>query len=151
MRWTEKLKQEATEIIFARIREGESIRSILPPNTREENLPSQPTFFEWIGLDSDLAKQYARACEARADMIFEEILDIADDTGNDVTFDADGGKKVNNELVNRSRLRVDARKWILSKMNPKKFGDSTKVEHSTESGVTKIIIETAIETPPSSD
>jgi len=56
----------------------------------------------------------------------EEILEIADDGRNDTYETEDGAEKVNTDVINRSRLRVDTRKWLMSKLAPKKFGE--KVE-----------------------
>ena len=81
------------------------------------------TFYRWIEEDDAKSKQYARACTERADAIFEEILDITDNNALDVTIDDEGGYQVQGEIVQRSKLKVDARKWMLSKMNPKKYGD----------------------------
>jgi hypothetical protein len=77
-------------------------------------------------IDSQLSDQYVQACEERADSIFEEIIEIADNTTNDSII-TDKGEIPNNEWIARSRLRVDARKWAVSKMNPKKYGDKTDV------------------------
>jgi hypothetical protein len=109
--------------IISSIEDGNSLRATL----KFEGMPSSTTFYEWIDNDEQKALHYARACEKRADAIFEDIIDIADDASNDFTL-ADIGdgiqvEKFNSEHVQRSRLRVDARKWALSKMNPKKYGD----------------------------
>ena len=37
-------------------------------------------------------------------------------------------RQVNGEAIQRSRLRVDTRKWILSKMVPKKYGTKVTAE-----------------------
>lgn len=60
--------------------------------------------------------------EQRSESMFEEILEIADETSRD-TIDTETGEKANTEWISRSRLRVDARKWMLSKMVPKKYGE----------------------------
>jgi len=104
--------------ILLEIEEGASLRSIL----RRDDMPGRTVFFDWLNDSEDKANQYARACEKRADAIFEEILDIADGTSND-TIITDKGEVPNSEWMQRSRLRVDARKWMLGKMNPKKYGD----------------------------
>jgi hypothetical protein len=70
--------------------------------------------------------QYARAREAQADFLAEEILQIADDGEND-TYATENGPAVNHDVVQRSRLRVDARKWLASKLAPKKYGDKLAV------------------------
>jgi hypothetical protein len=86
------------------------------------------TIFENVLNSSEEKKaQYARARDERADKIFEEILEIADDSSKD-TIITDNGIVLNNEFVQRSKLKIDARKWYLSKMLPKKYGD--KVENT---------------------
>ncbi len=62
----------------------------------------------------------------------EDILDIADDGSNDLMTIQKGNTEYeieNKEVTNRSRLRVDTRKWLMSKMKPKKYGD--KIDHTT--------------------
>lgn len=71
----------------------------------------------------DFALQYARAKEMQSDMLVDEILQIADDGSNDTYKDDDGREKVDQDVIARSRLRVDSRKWIASKLKPKKYGD----------------------------
>lgn len=111
-----KIFNEIIEIIS---KEGKSLRQVL----RRKDMPSSQTFYKWIEEDSQKSKQYARACEERADAIFDEILDIADQSTHDKKILDDGKEVVDNEVVQRSRLKIDARKWVLSKMNPKKYGD----------------------------
>src|SRR3990172_1322488 len=120
-------KEKIFPIILSEIEEGASLRSIL----RREDMPTQKTFFDWIHNDEEKVKQYARACELRADTIFEEILEIADESNNDTIY-TDKGEIPNSEWMARSRLRVDARKWMLGKMNPKKYGEKMQQEHSGE-------------------
>jgi len=71
----------------------------------------------------DLVNQYAQAMTNRADVIFEEILSISDDGTNDTYVNELGVLTTNHDHIQRSRLRVDSRKWMLSKMLPKKYGD----------------------------
>lgn len=99
--------------------ENQSLRSALMLH----DMPDKNQFYKWIEDNKGFREQYARACEERADAIFEEILDITDNNALDVTVDEEGGYRVQGEVVRRSRLKVDARKWMLSKMNPKKYGD----------------------------
>ena len=86
--------------------------------------------------DENKLKQYAHAREAREDFIFEEILVIADETENDTAVISLGDDievtKVNNEAIQRSKLRVDTRKWMLGKMNSKKYGEKIQQELSGE-------------------
>lgn len=73
-----------------------------------------------------------RAREAQADLLAEQILQIADDGTNDTQTDDEGRVRVDQDVIARSRLRVDARKWLASKMAPKKYGD--KIEHTGADG-----------------
>ena len=120
--WTEQKKKDAIAVILERIENGESVRSVLSKLRDKDLLPSRKLFNEWLRDLSGLSDQYVRACVDRADSIFEEIIDIADDSSQDVIH-TEKGEVLNSEFVQRSKLRVDARKWAVSKMNPKKYGD----------------------------
>jgi hypothetical protein len=106
------------------IENGLSLRAVL----RKPETPSSQTFFKWIDKDEEKAKQYARATKLRADAVFDEILDIADNVGNDIITTPSGEEVVNNAVIARDRLRVDARKWAVAKMNPKKYGDKLELD-----------------------
>ena len=118
------------------ISEGNSLNSALELH----DTPAKDTFYKWI--DHKLLKepteeqiylcnkrfdQYARAKENRSTVIFEEILEIADRNDFDVIVDDEGKWRVNGEVVQRARLQIDARKWMLGKMQPKKYGDKIDV------------------------
>jgi hypothetical protein len=117
--------QDLADKICARLATGESLRTVC----KDEDMPCIQTIFNWFRLHKEFLDQYTRAKEESADAMVEEILDIADDGTNDwmESWDKDGdrtGWKLNGEHVQRSRLRVDTRKWIASKLKPKKYGDS---------------------------
>ncbi len=116
----ESIFKEICELIS---KEGLSLRAVL----RKDNMPEDHTFYKWLNKDDDKILQYTRACETRADKIFEEIVVIADDQEGDVYTNKDGVEATNHNVINRSRLRVDARKWVVSKMNPKKYGDKVDI------------------------
>lgn len=84
---------------------------------------------------NDYPDMYARAREARADKMAEEILEIADESRYDTIVDKEGNERMDSEYVQRSKLRVDSRKWLASKMFPKRYGDVTRLEGSTENPV----------------
>lgn len=117
-------------IICERMSEGLSLKTIC----KDETMPLARTVYEWIEGIQQFRHNYARATNERGAAIFEESLDIADDGSNDwmVREGKDGatGWALNGEHVNRSRLRVETRKWFLSRMDPKKYGDKQHVEHS---------------------
>lgn len=126
--WTQDKKDKAVEIIFTEMANGKSLRQILD---KDDTLPSRRLFYEWMAKDSVLSNHYEAISLLRADMMFDEMIEIADDGTNDfMTKEIGDGVEVqvlNSEHIQRSRLRIDARKWILSKMVPKKFGDKTDI------------------------
>ena len=121
MAYTEENKENIFSLICDELEKGYSLRSIL----RREDMPSSRTFFKWIDEDKEKVKQYERSLELRSEMLFDEIIEIADKQSEDVGEDENGNKVINHNIVQRNRLQIDARKWALSKMFPKKFGDKT--------------------------
>lgn len=90
---------------------------------------NERTVLEWLA-DSNKAEftqKYARAKEMQADVLAAEILEISDDQSKDIIA-GEYGESGNSAAVNRSKLRVDSRKWLASKLAPKKYGD--KIEHT---------------------
>jgi hypothetical protein len=96
---------------------------------------SSSAFFDLLNGNKELTEFYMRARDMQADYLADQILEIADDSSNDtVKFMKDGIQQEmeNKEWVNRSKLRVEARKWIASKLKPKKYGDKLEVDQKTE-------------------
>lgn len=122
-----EFSQELFDQICERIADGESLRAICA----SDGMPSKANVFRWLSANKDAADQYARAREAQADAIFDEILDIADDAQNDWMMRNRGGEdecyQLNGEHIQRSRLRIDARKWMAGKLRPKVYGDKLDV------------------------
>lgn len=123
-----EFSQEIADTICERIANGESLRSICA----NDDMPSQVSVFRWLAARDEFSKQYALAREAQADALFDEMLDIADDGRNDwmATKDDEGGSgwRANGEHIQRSKIRLDARKWMASKLQPKKYGDKITQE-----------------------
>ncbi|MGP2520470.1 DNA packaging protein [Pantoea ananatis] len=120
--------EELAETICLRLAEGESLRSVC----RDDGMPCKKTVLRWISRMPEFRAQYVRAKEEGAEAIAEEMFDIADDGTNDwmEKLDKDGeavGYQLNGEHVQRSKLRIDTRKWYLSKIMPKKYGD--RIQH----------------------
>ncbi|MFT5766640.1 MAG: hypothetical protein ACI9DH_000457 [Halioglobus sp.] len=86
-------------------------------------MPSLTTVMRWLADETkqEFLLHYAR--EAQADLLAAEILEIADDSSGDTITDKDGRTRVNDEFIARARLRVDSRKWLASKLVPKKYGN----------------------------
>jgi hypothetical protein len=125
--------QEVADAICARLAEGESLRAIC----RTEGMPSETRVRAWA-LDDvrGFSAQYARAREIGYQAMAEEIIAISDDSSGD-TIQTEQGERPNTEFVSRSRLRVDSRKWMLSKMLPKVFGDKLELQHKGRIAVAK--------------
>lgn len=118
--------QERFELIIERIEEGESLRSIL-----KDIHISQRTFFEWVDSDKELEKQYARAIEIRAETKFESI---ESDYMEEPQRDPESGR-IDSAWVALQRLKIDAKKWELSKLMPKKYGDRMELENKMSGSV----------------
>jgi hypothetical protein len=116
---------ELAAFICERISFGESVRKICD----DPDMPAASSIFKWLIEHKEFSEQYARAREAQMDAMVEEIIHIADDTSND-TIETEKGSYANNEWINRSRVRIDTRKWLMSKLAPKKYGDKLDIEHS---------------------
>lgn len=99
-------------------------------------MPSRTFVTDWLREDKDFADQYARAREDLLEHWADQIVAIADDSSCDwETRKRENGEEyevANPEVVNRARLRVDTRKWLMSKLAPRKYGD--KVEHTGANG-----------------
>ena len=142
-----KFTEEVATTILARVMAGESLRSVC----RDEAMPARSTVHLWLAANPSFSDQYVRACDVRADEVFDEMFDIADDARNDWMCrnhgEDDPGWVVNGEHVQRSRLRIDARKWALARMNPKKYGEKTTLAGDAESPVQVAVIERRIVDP----
>ncbi len=125
-----KYTPELAATICERIADGEPLRSVC----RDATMPDKSTVLRWLGNDenAEFRDQYAHAREMQADGLFEEALEIADDVSSDWTEYKDGKKVFDHERVQRSRLRVDTRKWAAGKLAPKVYGD--KLQHTGDGG-----------------
>ena len=127
-----EFSQDLFDEICEQIADGKSLRAIC----RQDDMPATSSVMRWIANSEKLQEQYARATDLRAENMFEDILDIADDGAND-WMEREGGEQVlNGEHVQRSRLRIDARKWVLSRMKPKKYGDKLDIDHGGNLNIT---------------
>ena len=137
MAYTQEKKDECFNWIIAHIEEGNSLISALNTN----GMPSTSTFYIWLEERDEegkltieaqeKSKRYACACEVRELKMLDEIIDIADKQSEDVMNVGDE-VIINHNVINRNRLQIDARKWALSKMNPKKYGDKADITSNGE-------------------
>jgi hypothetical protein len=119
--------EELADEICGLIRDGLPIREI----SLRDNMPPDRTIWRWLDEKPAFRQKYASAKEVQAERQAEELLEIADNGRNDWMErhqDGEAGLVPDHEHINRSRLRVDTRKWLMSKMLPKKYGDKTTTE-----------------------
>lgn len=96
-------------------------------------MPDCATVFAWMRRFPEFLKQYARAKEESADAMAEDILDIADtpQIGAVTKTKPDGSVETREgDMIEHRRLQVDARKWLASKLKPKKYGDRVDLTNS---------------------
>lgn len=125
---------EIAAAVCARLALGETLRSIC----RDEDMPPESTVRLWALDDvQGFAAQYARARDLGLDAMAEQCIEIADEAETTQKVGRDGETMevvFDSTAVARNRLRLDARKWLLSKMAPKRYGD--KLETVLSGGVT---------------
>ena len=103
---------ELAERICAELSDGRSLKRVCA----EDWAPSRMTVYRWIQAHKEFSDSYARARELQAEHWADELVDLADL--------ADDAQK--------ARLQIDTRKWVASKLLPKKYGERQQIEHSTD-------------------
>jgi len=143
-KYNEKLAEKICELIAT---SSMGLREICKTN----DFPDHATIRRWIKSNRKLNNEddkevgfcdlYARAKLEQADLLVEEMFDIADDGTNDweKRHHPDGSEyyALNAEHVQRSRLRVDTRKWAASKLHPNKYGDKQQIDHTNKGAAFK--------------
>lgn len=120
-----KYSPELADRICEQMALGKSLKSIC----KAEDMPALSSVFKWLKEHSEFSDKYAVACEERSEAMLEDILEISD-TGIDVV--KTGAEKKSGAYAQIVRLQVDTRKWYMSKMKPKKYGDKVDVTSGGE-------------------
>jgi hypothetical protein len=114
--------------ICDRLATGESLRSVC----RDETMPGRQAVVAWLSRDPSFFERYSRARLAGLDEIADQLIEIADA--------ADGGDEGSaaraSAQVQHAKLRIDTRKWLLSKLAPQRYGDRMQHEHTGDVVVT---------------
>lgn len=136
------MKRELFDAICADMETGLSLRK-----SCLKNGANHCTFIEYSRTSEELTNQYARARECLIDAVADEWLDIVDEEPDYVTETTNSGSesitskmRIDPASVANKKLRADARQWYLSKLAPKKFGDSSRIEHSGEVTEKRVIL-----------
>jgi len=123
--YTEEEKKAIVETICNRVIE----EKISFNKAIESSDISYVTFFNWMIKSIELKEIYNYARDFRSDVLFEEIIEIADNTEiGEVTMNKPSGIEIKTgDMTDHRRLKIDARKWVVSKMQPKKYGDKLDI------------------------
>ncbi len=118
-------------LICERLMMGESIAKVC----EDPRMPSKRTVFRWLSDPKcvDFREMYYYSRRVAVEALVDEIIEIADNTDKDwePVFNKQGelvDLKPNNEAIQRSRVRIDTRKWLAAKLVPRIYGDNTQVE-----------------------
>lgn len=117
---------EIGEMICDLIADGKTLPQICASPT----MPHESTIRRWARADETFRASYARAREEQMHTWADEIVTIADDSTRDM-IEADGAKRVDHDHINRSKLRIDTRKFLMAKIAPKTFGEKLDVDVRT--------------------
>jgi hypothetical protein len=121
--------EELADRICERLADGETLLAIC----RDDGMPSARQVRRWALDDvQGFGKRYSRAREIGYLEMGDEVLAVADDKAADTYIDTDGNRRPDHAAVQRSKLMVDTRKWLLSKCLPKIYGD--RQTHEIEAG-----------------
>ena len=131
-----QITPELADEVIARLQER-SLKSV----TEDDDMPSADTIRRWVLEDDGFAAKYERATKARAQRHFDEILEIADQE----IFTEDA--PMANVEINRRKLAIDARKWIVARMDPGRFAEKMLTEH-TGAGGGPVVFKTVFEKIP---
>lgn len=126
--------EELAAHICSEVSSGRSLRSICD----DEGMPARSSVFLWMSRNKSFSDQYAKAQVDRATAMAEEILEISDDSSGDFFEAGEGRVAPNSTAVARDKLKVDTRKWLLSRMDPKRYGDKITQEHTGAVEVSQI-------------
>ena len=132
--------EELIDEICERISGGDSLKDICA----EDGMPKRTTVFRWLAKYEEFRNLYARAREEQADLIFDEVKEIADSCGRE----RDETGKYIPEQVAKARLQADVRKWQAAKLRPKVYGD--RIDHTSSDGsmrpsiIRQIIVDSTI-------
>lgn len=113
-----KFSKELGSLICERVSNGEATIKIC----KEEGMPAVGTWFRWLESNEELREQYARAKQNLAHIWAEESVTISD---NATPIDG---------RVDKQKLQVDARKWIVSKLLPKVYSEKHIAEITGKDG-----------------
>ena len=121
----------AAEICHKIATQPKSIKVLCKENN---NFPNPDTIFTWKREKQEFSDLYARAKRDQIEVLVDEILDISDDKSDDYYTNSKGEDVFDSEHVQRSRLKIDTRKWYAAKLAPKIYGDKIMPDEKESNG-----------------
>lgn len=130
--YSDELAQTICECLMV----GMSLRKIC----ELDGMPAISTVMQWLASNkSDFMEQYAHARQVQAEYLLDELIDIADDSSKDYVI-VDGQERLDQEHIQRAKLRIDTRKWNIEKLAPKRYGNKQQVDNISSDGSSKITV-----------
>jgi len=133
--FSKEIAKEICEVIST---SGDGLRKLCKIH---KHWPSAKTIFKWAVDYPEFSDHYAKAKNRQAHVWGEELLSIADNKSKDYYIDEKGNVKGNLEHINRSRLRIDTRKWLMCKLLPKVYGDKVGDDKSLDNTLLEKLID----------
>lgn len=128
-----KLTEKVALELLNRLSRGETLKSIC----RDAYMPSYQQVMKWVKTDPDFQTAYLSAQEFRMNMFADEILEIADNSVGDIRlgFDKKGNviPEVNFEAIQRSKLRIDTRKYLMERYAKETYAPQKTTAQATAS------------------
>lgn len=124
-KYTESLGKKIAALLAG----GKTLKQV----SKMEGMPAKSTLLVWaVDSNHDFSDRYARARRCRAEGLIDELTEISDDGTNDTYEDENGNQRTDQDVLGRSKLRVDTRKWIASKILAGVYGDSIKIDQTVD-------------------
>lgn len=111
--------QELADEMCSQLSEGKSLRKVC----EAADMPAKSTVFSWLRTNTEFLDQYTRAKEEAADSLIDEIIELSDEASTVIK----GDDKSDSARVQAKHLQIEARKWLASKLKPKRYGDKLDV------------------------
>ena len=112
---------ELADRICVELCEGKNLGQVC----RMDGMPSPGTVYTWLQRHAEFAEKYAQARKIQAEVLVTQLLDLADE-------DVIEGDRSDSARVNQQRLKLDTRKWYVSKVLPKLYGERVEEERGQD-------------------
>lgn len=123
------------QICYAIANSSKGLREICKKNP---HFPNPDTIYEWVRTKPNFSELYYKAKRDQITPLIDDILAISDDTSNDDIINKSGELVANNEHINRSRLRIETRKWLAARLMPKLYGDRLHIDNDNSETLKEI-------------